>query len=107
MKFLAQSPTPVDIKKDYAFGEIESLGQSIQLLVIPAFSIATLAVVIYFLVGVIKLLISGGDKNAVASARAMITHAIIGFILLILMFFIFQFIPQWFGFQRLNIITNF
>lgn len=82
----------VNIGEQYAFGWIENLGQGISLLVAPAFSIATLSVVIYFLFAAFKLLTAGDDKEAVASARGMITHAIVGFIILMFAFLIFQFV---------------
>ena len=90
----------VDIKKEYAFGDIESLGQGTSRLVLPTFSIATTAVVIYFLIGAFKYLISAGNKDQTASARAMITHAIIGFVLLMLAFFVIPFVlSNLFGIQ--------
>lgn len=89
----------VDIGQTYGFGNIQSLGEGINRLTTPTFSIATMAVIIYFLIGAIKFLTSGGNKETVESARAMITHAIIGFIILIFAFLILQFIPQVFNLQ--------
>ena len=78
------------------------MGQATSRLVIPVFSIAAAAVVIYFLLGAFKYLSSGGNKEAVAGARGMITHAIIGFLILMFAFLILQFlISSLFG------ITNF
>lgn len=91
----------VDIKDVFPLAGIKKLGQGIDILTVPAFSIATLAVVLYFLIGSVKYLMSGGDKEAVASARQMITHAIIGFILLMFVYFILQFIPNFLGFGPL------
>lgn len=87
----------VDIEKEYDFGDVISLGQGIDRLVLPAFSIATAAVVIYFLVAAFKLVSAGSDKDALEGAKNMITHAIIGFLLLFLAFAILQFIPYFFG----------
>lgn len=81
----------------YAFGDIKSLGQGLDHLTNPAFTIATAAVVIYFLIGGVRLLLSGGDKTAIDGARRMITHAIIGFVILLFAYLILQFIPQFFG----------
>lgn len=89
----------VNIGDQYGYGYIKSLGQGVSLLVAPTFSIATTLVVIYFLIGAFKFLTSGGDKEALASGRNMITHAIIGFVILIFAFLILQFIPQFFGFK--------
>lgn len=94
MKLIA---VKVDIGTEYSFGDIPSLGEGVNRLVDPTFSLATAVVIIYFLIGAFKFLTSGGDKEAVASARNMITHAIIGFIILIFVFIILQFIPQFFG----------
>lgn len=94
----------VDLGKNYGFGHIKSLGEALGLLMTPAFVIASIGVIFYFLIGAFKYLASGGDKNAVASGRSMITHAIIGFILLILWFLIVQFIPESLGFQGFKIL---
>lgn len=89
----------VNIGDEYGFGYIKSLGEGVGLLVNPTFSIAIAVVTIYFLIGAFKYLTSAGDKDAAAGARAMITHAIIGFVILIFAFLILQFIPQFFGFD--------
>lgn len=87
------SPSPgVNIGEKFGFGDIKSLGEATSQLVFPIFSIAAAAVVIYFLLGAFKFLSSGGDKEAAAGARQMITHAIIGFIILMFAFLMLQFI---------------
>lgn len=90
---------PVDLSTVYDFGIINSLGEGISRLVMPAFSIAATAVTIYLVIGGFRFLTSGGDKEGIAKAREMITHAIIGFLLLIFIFLIMQFIPEVFGFR--------
>lgn len=87
----------VDLSQQYAFGHISSLGEALGYLIPTTFSIATTAVTFYFLIGAVRYLLSAGDKDAVQGARDMITHAIIGFILLILLFLIMQFVPEFFG----------
>lgn len=94
----------IDLSKQYAFGNITSLGQGLGFLVGPAFMIAGVAVVIYFIIGAVRFIFSAGDKGAVQGARDMITHAIIGFILLMLMFLLFQFIPEFLGLGKFKII---
>ncbi len=95
----------IDLKTQYAFGEnITSLAKGTSYLVDPAFTIAGIAVTFYLLLGAFKYLTSAGDKNAVASAQAQITHAIIGYILLIMLFVFMKFIPEFFGFGGLQII---
>lgn len=87
------------LKDSYGFGQFDSLGGALSSLIMPAFAIAGIAVVFYFVIGAFKFLTSAGDKNAVASGRDMITHAIIGFILLMMLFLLFQFISQFFMFN--------
>lgn len=101
LNFLLATPTYAvfDIGDVFGYGYIKSLGQGTSYLIAPAFSLATAAVVIYFLIGAFKFLTSGGDKEAVASARNMITHAIIGFVILMFAYLILQFIPQFFKLQ--------
>lgn len=101
------TPNPtggIDIGSCFGLGNIASLGQAISLLVMPVFSLATTAVVIYFLWGAFNYLKSGGNKEEIANAQQMITHAIIGFIILIFAFFILQYIPQFFNLTGLDII---
>lgn len=88
-----------DLSIFYPFAKINSIGELVSLITGPAFSVAAAAVVIYFLIGAFKLLASGGDKEAIASGRKMITHAIIGFLLLMMMFLILQYIPRALGFN--------
>jgi hypothetical protein len=93
---LAALPT-VSLGERFGLGHIKSLGDGISYLVGPAFAIAGIALLLYIVFGAFKLIFSGGDKTAVAAAREMITHAIIGVILLIAMFFILPFILSFFG----------
>ncbi|OGE31390.1 hypothetical protein A3C59_02990 [Candidatus Daviesbacteria bacterium RIFCSPHIGHO2_02_FULL_36_13] len=69
-----------------------SLGQATSQLVGPIFSIATFVVILYFLLGSFKYMKAGGNKEDVESARMMILHAIIGFIILMFAFLILQFV---------------
>ncbi len=88
-----------DLSKTYAFGNFLDFG-SITALIMPfIFSIATTGVVIYFLIGAFRFVISAGNKESISKAQSMITHAVIGFFILIFIFLIFQFIPQFFGFK--------
>lgn len=82
----------IKIKECFGFGNITSLGDATSRLVVPAFSLAAVAVVIYFLMGAFKFLHSAGNKEEAAAARSMITHAIIGFMILIFIFFIIPFL---------------
>lgn len=79
------------------------MGETTSKLVVPAFSLAAAGVVIYFLLGAFKYLRSGGNKEEVEGSRQMITHAIIGFIILMFAFLVLQFIPQFFNLGGLDI----
>lgn len=84
----------VDIGDQFGFGRNfgNSLGDIASKLVRPIFSIATFIVTWYFLWGAWDWLISEGDKQKVADARNKITQAIVGFLILILSFFLLQFV---------------
>lgn len=96
----------VNISDSYEFSGIRSLGDALSQLALPAFAIAASAVSIYFAVGAFKYITSAGDKNKISSARDMIIHAIIGFILLIGMFFILQIIPGLIGLGNFQLIRQ-
>ena len=85
------------IGTEFGFGNISSLGDFIKLLIPLGFSIAAMMVVFYFLIGALELITSQGDKAHIVSARAKIYHAVIGFVLLIALFFIMQYVPQALG----------
>lgn len=75
------------------------------MLVGPVFSAATAIVVIYFLLGAFKYLKAGENKEEVQGAKDMMTHAIVGFIILIFAFLILQFLlSSLFGIEGFNII---
>lgn len=95
----------VDLKDTYSFGNISSLGQALNFLVPYVFAFAGTAVVFYFIIGALRFVFSGGDKNTIGAAQQMMTHAIIGFILMILIFLVILFIPELFGLPRFRIIT--
>src|SRR3989344_4887455 len=92
--FLLLTPAyaKVNIGESFGFKDIKSLGQGTSQLIMPFFSLAAVIVVIYFMVGAYKYLTSGGNKEEVEGARQMITHAIIGFILLMFAFLVIQFL---------------
>lgn len=91
------------IEEQFGFGKIGSLGDFVNLVIPLAFSIAAMMVVFYFLIGAFELITSQGDKAHIVSARAKIYHAIIGFILLIALFLIMQYLLPALGVTGLNI----
>lgn len=84
--------SPIPIGDNFGFGNIRSLGDATTKLVDPAFSIAATLVIIFFLWGAFKYLQAGENKEEVSAAKQMISHAIVGFILLMFAFLILQFL---------------
>ena len=82
----------VDLGQKFGFGNIKSLGEGTSKIVTPAFSVAAAIVVILFLIGAFKYIISGGNKEQLAAARDMIAQSLIGFIILMFIFFILPFL---------------
>lgn len=89
----------VDLGQNYDFGNYQSLGDLLSKVLPTVFSIAAVGVLFYLVIGGFKYLISGGNKESVSSAREMITHSIIGLLILLMVFLVMQFIPQFFGFE--------
>lgn len=96
-----------DLGQIYGFGDITDLGAGISRFVPPVFSIAGIAIVMFFIYAGFKYLTSGGDKESVAKARSMIVSAISGFVILLLTFLVLQFLlNQLFGITNIQIIPN-
>lgn len=55
------------------------------------------------IIGAVKWIVSGGDKNSVESARQTITHAIIGLVVLFSLFVVAKLIEGFFGVCLLRI----
>lgn len=83
---------PIPIGDNFGFGNIGSLGDATNRLVDPGFSIAATLVVIFFLWGAFKYLQAGENKEEVSAAKQMISHAIVGFIILMFAFLILKLI---------------
>lgn len=65
------------------------------------FTAAAVAFILMFIWGAVQMILSGGDKEAIAKARAKITWSIIGVALLGLSYFIFQLLQAVTGFTFL------
>jgi len=101
----AQHPEPSPkISEQFGFGGINSLGIFINRLIPLAFSIAAMMVVFYFIIGAFELITSQGDKAHIVSARSKIYHSIIGFVLLMALFLIMQYLLPALGITGLNIL---
>ena len=92
----------VNLADNYAFGGYGTLGELLSHLLPTIFSIAGVGVVFSFLIGAFRIITSGGNKEAIAGARAMITHAIVGFVLLMLVFLFALFIVGFLGVTSFN-----
>lgn len=97
MKLISQGP--VNIGEKFGFGDIKTLGSGTTKLIIPIFEVTSAIVLIYFLIGAFFYLKAGDSKEEIAKAREMMNHAIIGFIILIVAFFIMDLIMGAFGIQ--------
>ncbi len=63
-------------------------------------------VLVFFFIllwGAISWILSGGDKQALEAAKSKITHAIVGFVLLLATFAIIKLIQAFFGISILSI----
>lgn len=93
----------VDLRSAYPLSNNKTLGEGVSRLVIPVFSLAAAGLVIFFIYGGYKLLVSAGNKEDVAGAQKMITSAIIGFVLLMASFIVIPFLLDvLFGIKTLN-----
>jgi hypothetical protein len=61
------------------------------------FGIAGIALLIFMIIGGLQMMLSHGDPKAMQSAQAKITNALIGFVIIIIAFFIVQLIGQLLG----------
>ena len=69
------------------------------------FVIAVIIALFYLLLGAVKWIFSGGDKAAVEGARGTITAAIVGLVIVFLVFLVFTILLRFFG-LGLEEITN-
>ncbi|MBI3485847.1 hypothetical protein HY025_02775 [Candidatus Daviesbacteria bacterium] len=68
-------------------------------------TIGVILLLFYFLWGAIDWIMSGGDKEKVGNAQKKITSALVGFVLLALLFLIVRVIGQVVGFNPLQKMT--
>ena len=92
------------IGPNFGFGYLSSLGDFVNILMPVAFSVAGIMVFFYFIIAAFEMITSQGDKAHIVSARSKIYHAIIGLILLLMLYLVFKFILETFGLQGLSII---
>lgn len=71
------------------------------------FIVGIVAFVIYFIIGAIKWISSGGDKGRVQEAKSQITHALIGLTILLSLYIITSLVGNIFGIDLLNLPLDF
>ena len=69
-------------------------------------SVAVLLTLVFLLVGGLKWIMSQGDKKQLEGAQKTIQYAIIGLVVILLSFFIINFIGLLFGVNLLSVILN-
>lgn len=69
-------------------------------------SVAVILTLVFLIVGGLKWIISGGDKKQLEGAQKTIQYAIIGLVVILLSFFIINFIGLLFGVNLLNVILK-
>lgn len=63
------------------------------------FYAAGIALLIYLIIGGFQMMLSRGDPKAMQGAQAKITNALIGFVIIIIAFFVVQLLGQLLGIQ--------
>lgn len=87
------SPPPAVSQIPGASGE-EKLGNALSSILRVLYAVSIVAVIFMFVWGAFQWITSGGDKDALSSARKRIMNAIIGLIILALAFVIFTIIAR-------------
>jgi len=105
--FILSFPSPVcadcwtDCRQDIGGGEFAASVQCLECILMSFLNIATalagLAVFIMLLAGGFQYLTSGGDPKATESAKNTLTYAVLGLVLIIVAWFILQFIEEFTG----------
>lgn len=104
INFISSFAQSVDLGEQYGFGKYKTIGDFISVLILPGLILGGLSILYYFLLASYKMLTAGGNKDEMGKARAMITHGIIGFLLLLVAFLVLMFIPEIFKLEGFKII---
>lgn len=83
----------VNISTNFGFGYFGTFAQVIDKIGPGVFAVIGVMIVFYFMLGAYEMIVSTGSKENVAHARARMTHAIIGFILLMFAYLVVEYIP--------------
>jgi hypothetical protein len=87
----------VNLADQYGFANNGSLGALLGKIEPVAFTIAAIGVTFYFAIAAFKWITSGGDKGALDGARNMMTHSVIGILMLLMLFLVLQYLPAAIG----------
>ena len=81
----------------FKFGGTSQIGNIIGNVLPYIFGAAAIALLIYLIIGGFQIMTSRGDPKAAQAARAKITNALLGFVIVIFSFTIVQLFGQIFG----------
>lgn len=81
-----------------------NIGNIVSGLILYLFPFAGLLMLLYFLFGGYKYMLSKGDPKALAEAKGAITTAIIGFVIVFVAFWIVQIIGVVLGLNQITVI---
>lgn len=78
--------------------KFSSLGELISIIFRDyIFYIVGILLLVYLIVGGLQLMLSRGDPKAVSAAQSKITNAVIGFVIVVIAYFLVRLIGQLFG----------
>ncbi len=90
------------LPEEWSKGEVGFVNKLIQFALSWAFLIAILFFFFVFILGGIKWITAGGDENKVKAAKAQITNALIGLLVVFCLFAILKLIGLFFGLESLQ-----
>lgn len=86
------------------FGGNATLGDIINAVLPWVFGFAGIALLIYLVLGGLQLMTSRGDPKAIQAAQSKITSALIGFIIILVSYFVVQLLGQLLGIGQFGLI---
>lgn len=104
MKYLSLSInlTPIEAPREVPTGGIDTGQKVIQLSITFLFIIGIVFAIILLIYSGIQWILSGGNKEVIASARSRITFTVIGLVIMFLSFFIVNSIAGFFNISFLR-----
>ncbi len=87
----------IELPNGFPTGGLSIIATIIVNLVLLALIIIFILAFSYLVIGGLKWIASGGDKQALASARSAITYAVLGLVLALVSFAIINFVSCFFG----------